>query len=394
MSRKKKTKHPVPPPLRSCTHRNRRKRTHRISGFPMVVDNEPIWRAARESYEKVRAQMQALEQEIDAHWRQELPAYERWIHLHFGPELTDLREVTIAADGKETFLDRVAYYENCCGMSLLEAYARVKSESERTETSGEGSWTPDGSFADDAWEDAEDDVLQAWRDLASQIFDGRSAEEEEELRIVYEMVSETLADEIGLDAPDFETFRREVEHPEREKDRANAETERLKKLYRRLARNLHPDGGREFSPREQRLWHQAQDAYKNGDSRGLEIVLSQLDIEGSSPADHQTLSELRELEAETRRRTSLLEEELRALQQENCWGFTRKNEKQLKRLHKRVARELDSALRKARSVLASVDLELADLEAAHNRALAKRKTPRRPQRAYVAPGQVAFNFDI
>lgn len=394
MSRKKKATHSA---SRRHAGRKRRKRTQKISGLPMVVDNEPIWQSARASYTKAWTQMQVLEEKIDAYWRQDVPAYERWVHSHFGRELTELREAALDADDKKAFLDRVVYYEIRWGMSSLEAYARAKSENEMTGAPDESSWTSDDSFGNDAWEgeDAEYDLQQAWRDLVSQICDGSSCEREPELRMVYEMLSEIMAAEFNLDAPDFETFKREVSRPDKEMGGNNGQTEDPKKLYRKLARILHPDSGRAFSPREQRLWHQAQEAYKHGDSTGLEIVLSQLDLEDSSATDHRTVSGLRELEAETRRRTCMLEKELRALQRENCWGFTRKNEKQLKRLHERVARELRQALREVRSVLTSLEIELADLETAHNRSLTRKKRPRKSKRPpSVPPEQTAFNFNI
>ncbi len=372
------------------------KGTYKISGLPMIVDNEPVRRAARESYEIVRAQLEAVEQEIDAYWRQEFPAYQRWMHLNFGPELTDLREITLAAAAKKAFLDRIAYCEIWCGMSRLRAYARVKNESEKTGSPGEGSWDPSGNSADDAWEDDRYGVNEDWSDLASEIPNNLSTEEEAELRIAYEMASEMFTEETCLDAPDFETFRNAIGFPGKHsgigKGHANAERERLKKLYRRIARNLHPDRGGAFSPREQQLWHQAQDAYQSGDSRGLQIVLSHLETEGMSPAAHQTVSELVELTAETRLRISFLEDEVQSLQQQTAWCFTQKNEKQLKRLHKRVGRELTNGLQDARNALASMDIELAGLEAAQNRALAKRKTSRRSKKEH-APDQIAFNFD-
>ncbi|MFQ5741165.1 MAG: J domain-containing protein [Acidobacteriota bacterium] len=374
----------------------KQKGTYRISGLPMIVDNEPVRRAARESYEKVRASLEAVEQKIDAYWRQEFPAYQRWMSLNFGPELTDLREITLAAAAKKAFLDRIAYCEIWCGMSRLRAYARVKNECEKTGSPGEGSWDPSGNSADDAWEDDRYGVNEDWSDLASEISDNLSAEEEAALRIVYEMASEMFTEETGLDAPDFETFRRAVGFPGKHsgigKGNANAETERLKKLYRSIARNLHPDRGGAFSPREQQLWHRAQDAYKSGDSRGLQIVLSHLETEGMSPAAYQTVSEMRELAAETRLRIFFLEDELRSLQHDPSWRFTQKNEKQLKRLHKRVGRELTSALQEAQNALASMDIELAGLEATQNRVLAKRKTSRRSKKEH-APDQIAFNFD-
>ena len=69
----------------------------------MLVDGEPDRRAAREAYEKVRARMEVMEKQIDSFERQELPAYQRWVHLNFGPLLTELRETKSASSKQGSY---------------------------------------------------------------------------------------------------------------------------------------------------------------------------------------------------------------------------------------------------------------------------------------------------
>jgi hypothetical protein len=63
----------------------------------MIVDSEPIRSAAHRDNETVRARMEAMERQIESFERQELPACQRWVHLNFGSQLTEIRETELTA---------------------------------------------------------------------------------------------------------------------------------------------------------------------------------------------------------------------------------------------------------------------------------------------------------
>ena len=87
--------------------------------------------------------------------------------------------------------------------------------------------------------------------------------------------------ETGTRAPDFNSFKYAIGLENKQSrgggDKADSESAHIKRLYRKIARSLHPDCCDQFSLREQRLWHRAQEAYKARGVVALETVLSHIE---------------------------------------------------------------------------------------------------------------------
>jgi hypothetical protein len=343
-------------------------KTRKVAGLPVIVDSEPIRQATRQAHEKIRARMEAMERQIDSFERQDLVAYERWLHLSFGPFLAELRESALAIAAKEDILDRVKEYQIWDNISAARAYAMVKSEIENPDIDPEPA-----SDSDD--------------------FDDES---DEDLHNLYEAASYMYEQETGCDAPDFESFKDAlgIENTvAREKDnRTDSERARLKKLYRKIARSLHPDFSDSFSLREQRLWHRAQEAYKAGNLIALETVFSHIEAASAGPLFASTVSELMDSTREMRMRVEYLEEDLFQARQHPAWRFTQKTETQLGSLRKRIGKEIEQTLRQAKNDLAGVEAELQRIEIAHSRMTARERKKRQSKSSAETPAQTGFNF--
>jgi hypothetical protein len=337
----------------------------------MVVDGEPIRRAARKAHEKARAQLETIERQFAQFERQELPAYQRWLHLTFGPLITELRETESAIASKEDILERVEAYQIWQNMSPAYAYARVKSE---LENPGRDSET----------EKEEND------------FDGLDDESEDFLRDAYEAASAAFKQESGFEAPDFESFKEAMgigDKPSAHiKEEDDSEKARIKKLYRKIARHLHPDCSETFSLREQRLWHRAQEAYKNGDGLALETVLSHIEAAESGPLFASCVSDLMENTREMRTRVDYLEQDLYEARQHPAWRFTQKTPTQLASIKKRVENEISRSLGQARRDLASAEADLQQLELAYTRMVARKNKSRKRRETAPIARQASFDF--
>ncbi len=97
---------------------------------------------------------------------------------------------------------------------------------------------------------------------------------------------------------------------------------RLKELYRRLVRRLHPDLRADGSAVVSALWHEVQEAYAAGDVARMEILLALSDIETRRTAD-QPLSQIRALRSELERSIRALRQILREAEAEDAWNFAR-----------------------------------------------------------------------
>ena len=116
---------------------------------------------------------------------------------------------------------------------------------------------------------------------------------------------------------------------------------RVKELYRRLVRRLHPDLRADGSATVSALWHEVQEAYAASDVARMEILLALGDIEANRAAD-QTLSQMRGVLAELERSLRALEKSLREAEGEEAWDFARIGPSA--DLHLRVERQLKTDL--------------------------------------------------
>lgn len=113
-----------------------------------------------------------------------------------------------------------------------------------------------------------------------------------------------------------------IETADDEEDEAAPTDYRVKELYRRLVRRLHPDLRADGSTEVSTLWHEAQEAYAAHDIARMEILLALSDIE-SQRTDQQTLAQMRSVFAELQRALQALEKSLREAEGEEAWDFAR-----------------------------------------------------------------------
>src|ERR1051325_10455080 len=105
-------------------------------------------------------------------------------------------------------------------------------------------------------------------------------------------------------------------------DEARPADGRVRELYRRLVRRLHPDLRADGSTAVSALWHEVQEAYAASDVARMEILLALSDIEANRLAD-QTLAQLRAVRAELERAWRALEKSLLEAEGEDAWDFAR-----------------------------------------------------------------------
>ena len=122
---------------------------------------------------------------------------------------------------------------------------------------------------------------------------------------------------------------------------------RVKEIYRRLVRRLHPDLRADGDATVSSLWHEVQEAYAAADVARMELLLALSDLADAPGAD-TTLSQMRAVLGELTRSVRALELSLVEAEREDSWDFARTGPSEDLRL--RVERQLkhDLALRKQR----------------------------------------------
>jgi hypothetical protein len=123
---------------------------------------------------------------------------------------------------------------------------------------------------------------------------------------------------------------------------------RVKEIYRRLVRRLHPDLRADGDASVSSLWHEVQEAYVAGDVARMELLLALSDLAYAPGGAGTTLSQMRSVLGELTRSVRALELSLAEAGREDSWNFARIGPSEDLRL--RVERQLkhDLALRQQR----------------------------------------------
>jgi len=122
---------------------------------------------------------------------------------------------------------------------------------------------------------------------------------------------------------------------------------RVKEIYRRLVRRLHPDLRADGDATVSSVWHEVQEAYAAGDVARMELLLALIDL-SNAPGASTTLSQMRSALSELTRSVRALELSLVEARREDSWNFARTGPSE--DLLSRVERQLkhDLALRQQR----------------------------------------------
>ena len=126
-------------------------------------------------------------------------------------------------------------------------------------------------------------------------------------------------------------------------------TGRLKELYRRVVRCLHPDKQQEMTAQKTEWWHQAQAAYEAGDVEQLEVILTLCDIGESGTTAHTSVSALQRITATLKSSLREIKRQVSRYRHEPAWDFSRKTNREA--LTERVRSDLMHDLQQMRQRL-------------------------------------------
>ena len=265
-------------------------------GWSMIpIDGEPIRKKVRADYERVLRGTEKARDEIERYRTVDVPLYSKWLNSTFGTVLTETRELQAKLHDAQFLIEEVeAEFFLGRHSSLAAAYRKVM----RRRTHPE-------EFAEEV-KQAEKKADEA-RKRFEQFF-GFSPDDEDD---DFDPFGE---EDPVMDERDFPPgLRRPAPKPE-----TNG---RLKDLYRNLVRKLHPDTGGERSARQMEWWHQTQEAYQQGNTEQLELILTLAEMEESGTKS-ASVSILQLITAKYKQGLNALRRELRRYKGDPAWSFS------------------------------------------------------------------------
>jgi len=398
------------------------------------VDERPIRRSAITKCKYILRQLDKVAAELDAYENEDLPAHRSWYFRSFGPQLTQLRELDEEARSRAAFLQevrRLIFWER---LRPDEAY-RLADERRRRPAEEHADDGNSGGRFSDAWDDdlGEDGT---WHDGAGGEgggFDGDPGDDpfeddfdedgglsEEELFAVFadllrsagydridpdsEMVRRLFAEfkaRFGYGRGDSgagDTGREETGRPEEESSVSPDDSdaivrERLKSLYRQIAKELHPDNRRghtsglsESAARE--LWYRVQQAYADEDLDELQMLAAQHSIRRRNSFAGLPVSRILAVHRDRKEELRWIRKRHREARKTTAWGFTQLSEAERAELHRAEEEALSRQISFLRSQKAEIEAELERYRNPPHQP--ERKRRKRTKESEVPEGQLSL----
>ncbi len=282
--------------------------------------------------------------------RKDKPAFARWRAREFGALLSSAREVETQIRDAQSLVYEVEVEMRRVFQDPYTAYQRVMSRrGNPTAAPAEQAASPQGKGAARKVSDFEKEALfQEW--VKSSLGTNPDKMDDEAYSASFEAFKTHMfrnpVDEPRPPSPargrPLPFGQPDDELPsERLDDDSMPVDPRVRELYRRLVRRLHPDLRADGSATASALWHEAQEAYAAGDIARMEILLALSDIEANRTAD-QTVSQMQAVLVELDRALRALEKSLQEAESEDAWDFARVGANPT--LHPRVERQLKAEL--------------------------------------------------
>ena len=295
-------------------HRSRLRR-NRCSAI-ILLDSGPIRRKRIGAYRRLKRRLEKARAEQERYEREDMPAFRSWFHFQFGERLSRIRDLEAEYEDKDSLVDQVREEVMWRGGPYYAAYRRVQERRERW-ANGEEDEPFDGPNPDFGM----DDEFESSAESSDGDVDFESFES-----IARQLFEEAFGGEFSSD--DDETGAPQNFGPFMglgEKRAPQAEGARLKGLYRRLARRLHPDNGSGGDGDRSELWHELQEAYDRQDLDAMIRLEAKCDLHSGTVSDNIPVSRIDELIEESRDMLRAVRTFLRASKNEPAWGFAGSN---------------------------------------------------------------------
>src|SRR5213080_3208541 len=280
--------------------------------------------------------------------RQDKPAFVRWRAREFGALLSTARDVEDKIRDAQNLIHEVQMEMRRKIQDPLSAYRRVLFRRENPGVAEDSETSSNGSHSTPHLSEFEQEAL--FEEWVQKFLGTNPAKMDDD---AYSTSFEVFKSHMfvrpgstpGRSDPRPEDVRRSA--VDEEPPEPGTIDPRVKEIYRRLVRRLHPDLRADGDATVSSLWHEIQEAYAAGDVARMELLLALSDL-SNAPGASTTLSQMRSALSELTRSVRALELSLVEAKREDSWNFARTGPSE--DLRSRVERQLkhNLALRQQR----------------------------------------------
>jgi hypothetical protein len=323
----------------------------------LILDNEALTRACKAQLDALRGEIEALERQIRDHDQFDVPAFRQWESLACADLLSRRREAQDVVQLLRTRLrlvhalrERGGYHEGealfwftaiesgrCAIPAEVERFWREIDQPQADEQSWHRkTWTVAGDGPESAHESEGGGHRPADQTGDTDVGGAGFSDHEENIQ-------NELSDDVST---------------------------RVKKLYRKIVRRLHPDARGSLSGAELELWHQTQAAYQAGDVFTLEVILARCDRVGTKQLRY---SELLALTSEAQERLAMLQRAVVMLAERRSWRFRQTTASYRRALAQELRSELESEIFQLQCEQQALDRRLLRMQQEAERWMERRR---------------------
>ncbi len=297
----------------------------------ILIDQEPMRASLADACKEAMTRLEMARVGWHHFERKDKPAFARWRAREFGALLSTARDVETQIRDAQALVHEVESEMRRVFQDPYSAYQRVMSrrgnpaspaEETATDSQTRGAARKVSDFEKEA-------LFQEW--VKSSLGTNPDKMDDEAYSATFEAfkthmfrnpVEEPRPRDATRARPRFADQMEDDLPAEGPVDDSSPVDARVRELYRRLVRRLHPDLRADGSAAASALWHEVQEAYAASDVARLEILLALSDIEANRTAD-QTVSQMQAVFAELERASRALEMSLQEAGREDAWDFAR-----------------------------------------------------------------------
>lgn len=297
----------------------------------IIIDQEPLRASTTAKCKKAMARLERARAGWHHFERKDKPAFARWRAREFGALLSTARDIETEIQDAQALVHEVEREMHRAFQDPYTAYRRVMSRrgNPAAAAEAEACHAGDAGIGRKVSDFEKEALFQDW--VKRSLGTNPDKMDDEAYSASFEAFKNHMfrapVEEVrpAKAAPSRPTQPREFDQPA---DLADDEEEatpldaRVRDLYRRLVRRLHPDLRGDGSAAVSALWHEVQEAYVASDVARMEILLALSDIESNRTAN-QTLSQMQAVLLELGRALWALEKNLLEAEGEEAWDFAR-----------------------------------------------------------------------
>lgn len=293
----------------------------------IVIDQEPIRKKGLAEFKRAHKALLKIRQELSYHLNVVRPSFRHWLTGLAGEKMEKVAKLQNQLRERAIFLDRIEQLVYEEAVSPRKAYEFASHEYEEAKNQADLGSIDEGepNFESDEEYPFDEDVLfeKLFEDLASFFEGGR---------------------------PKRKRDQKEFDFIESQK---NEKEQKIKNLYRQMARMLHPDTGLQSNESSRELWSEVVAAYKANDLEALEMLSVTVHLISDPQAKAVGIFDLNRLSGFLIGQSRKIKQEIKLFSRKDpAWKFESKDRNELAR---RVLADISQAERALEETLEEIE---------------------------------------